>query len=46
MKDDDIIIIRHKLSEPIAPAMSAKLKVWHALVAVAVVAFVLGAVIF
>jgi hypothetical protein len=46
MKDDDIIIIRHKLSEPAAPNVSSKVKVWHVLAAVALVAFIAGALIF
>jgi hypothetical protein len=46
MKDDDVIIIRHKLSEPAIPAVSSKVKVWHVLAALLLIAFVLGAVIF
>jgi hypothetical protein len=46
MKDDDVIIIRHKLSEPALPAVSNSIKVWHVLAAVALAAFVLGALIF
>lgn len=46
MSDDDTIIIRRKLSEPAAPQVSSKIKVWHVLAAVALVSFVLGAVIF
>jgi hypothetical protein len=41
-----IIIIRRKLSEPAIPAVSDKVKVWHVLAAVALAAFVVGALIF
>lgn len=46
MSNDDTIIIRRKLSEPADPALPSKIKVWHVLAAVALVSFVLGAVIF
>jgi hypothetical protein len=46
MKDDDIIIIRHKLSEPAMPSVSPKIKAWHVLAVVALVAFIAGALIF
>jgi hypothetical protein len=46
MSDDDTIIIKRKLSEPAAPSVTSKVKVWHVLAGVALIAFVLGAVIF
>jgi hypothetical protein len=41
-----IIIIRRKLSEQAIPSVAPSVKVWHVLAAVALVSFVLGAVIF
>lgn len=41
-----LIIIRRKLNEPAFPDVSPKVKVWHVLAAVALAAFVLGALIF
>jgi hypothetical protein len=46
MSDDDTIIIRRKLSEPAAPHITSKIKVWHVLAVVALISFIAGAVIF
>jgi hypothetical protein len=40
-----IIIIRRKLKEQAFPAVAPSVKVWHVLAAVALISFVLGAVI-
>jgi hypothetical protein len=45
MSDDDTIIIRRKFSEPAAPKITSKIKVWHVMVAIALISFIAGAVI-
>lgn len=41
-----VIIIRRNLTKPAIPEVSQSVKVWHVLAAVALISFVLGAVIF
>jgi hypothetical protein len=41
-----IIIIRRNLTKQAIPEVAPSVKVWHVLAAVALIAFVLGAVIF
>jgi hypothetical protein len=41
-----IIIIRRKLTEQALPSVAPKVKVWHVLAAVSLVAFIAGALIF
>jgi hypothetical protein len=41
-----VIIIRRKLTEQAIPDVAPSVKVWHVLAAVALISFVLGAVIF
>jgi hypothetical protein len=43
MSDDDTVIIRHKISAALKKPLPS-VKVWH-LIAIAVVAFVLGALV-
>jgi hypothetical protein len=41
-----VIIIRRNLTKPAIPEVAPSVKVWHVLAAVALISFVLGAVIF
>lgn len=41
-----IIIIRRKLTEQALPDVAPKVKVWHVLAVVALVAFIAGALLF